>query len=200
MRCSISDCSSQQTSFNSPSFLVNIWLDRDSLKSGLIKGWETLVFLSVSNELLHLASAETITFGLCVQSITLSPPAIIEENQNTNAVSQCRHLQFCQYIRFGNKAERISASNMSVPLAVSSVGTLILSLAGSELSYECPVIIFTNRPAGCLKEWKDQLCSNSMWNFCFLVHAKDKSLQKDGIKRKFKVCRENRVLKCAINQ
>lgn len=41
---------------------------------------------------------------------------------------------------------------MSVPLAVSSVETLILSLAGSELSYERPVIIFTNMPAGCLKE------------------------------------------------
>lgn len=62
-------------------------LDRDSLRSALIKGWETLVFPAVSDELLHLTSAETITFGLCVQSITLSPPAIIGENQNTDGVS-----------------------------------------------------------------------------------------------------------------
>lgn len=67
-------------------------VDRDSLKSALIKGRETLVFLSVSDELLHLASSEMITFGLCVQSITLSSPPIIGENQNTDGVSQCQNL------------------------------------------------------------------------------------------------------------
>lgn len=111
---------------------------------------------------------------------------------------------YCRYIGFGNiigsMADRNPARNMSVPLAVSSVGTIILSLSRLELSYERPVIIFANRPPGCLKEWKDQLRSNSVWNFCLFVHAKDKSPQKDGMKRKFKVCRDHKVLKCAINQ
>lgn len=73
-------------------------VDRDSLKSALIKGRETLVFLSVSDELLHLASAETITFGLCVQSITLSSPAKFGENQNTDGVSQCQNLHIADIL------------------------------------------------------------------------------------------------------
>lgn len=83
---------------NSQGDLSQAMLDRDSLKLALIKGWETLVFLSVFDELLHLASAETITFGLCVKSIILSPPAIIGENQNTDGVSQSQNLHIADIL------------------------------------------------------------------------------------------------------
>lgn len=46
--------------------------------------------------LLHLASAERITLGLCVRS--LSPPATIGRNQKTNAVLQCQNLHIADIL------------------------------------------------------------------------------------------------------
>lgn len=115
------------------------------------------------------------------------------ENQNTDAVSRCQSPAYYRNIAFWkyNRIPQPTGIQREICLhhwLFSPVGTLILALAGSELSYERPVIIFTNRPAGCLEEWKDQLPFYSVWDFCLFAHAKYKSPEEGGMKRKFKVC------------
>lgn len=65
--------------------------------------------------------------------------------------------------------------------SVPSVGTLILALAGLELSYD-----HLYKQACWLFEIS---FLSTLWNFCLFVHAKDKSPEDGGMKRKFKSVR-----------
>lgn len=74
---------------------------------------------------------------------------------------------------------------MSVPVAVPSVGTLILALAGSELSYD-----HLYKQACWLFERVKRSASFLLYcvGFLLICARQDKSLEDGGMKRKFKVC------------